>query len=42
MIQLWQAEVANVQGQALPCGHLIQEEAPDALLNALQPFLAAS
>ena len=27
--------------QGLPCGHLLQEEAPDALLQALAPFLAA-
>ena len=41
VIALWKQEAANVQGQALPCGHLIPEEAPDALLGAMQPFLAA-
>ena len=41
VVALWKQEAANVQGHALPCGHLIPEEAPDALLGALQPFLAA-
>ena len=41
VIDLWKQEAANVQGQALPCGHLIAEEAPDAMLAAMQPFLAA-
>jgi haloacetate dehalogenase len=31
---------APVGGRALDCGHLLQEEAPDALLEALLPFLA--
>jgi haloacetate dehalogenase len=29
-----------VSGRALDCGHLVQEEVPDALLDALLPFLA--
>ena len=42
VLGLWREEAADVQGQALPCGHLIPEEAPDALLAALDPFLAAA
>ncbi len=41
VLRLWREEAENVQGQALPCGHLIQEEAPKALLAALDPFLTA-
>ncbi len=41
VIALWKAEAANVSGEALPCGHLIPEEAPEALVTALGPFLAA-
>ena len=32
--------VGPVDGQALDCGHLVQEETPDALLAALLPFLS--
>jgi haloacetate dehalogenase len=39
VIDLWKKEATDVRGQPLPCGHLIQEEAPDATLAALQPFL---
>lgn len=35
----WQRVAANVRGHALPCGHYIAEEAPDALLAAALPFL---
>ena len=42
VLALWRQEAKDVSGQALPCGHLIQEEVPEALLHALQPFLAAS
>jgi haloacetate dehalogenase len=38
VLALWRMEAANVHGQPLPCGHLIQEEAPDALLAAVHPF----
>jgi len=37
----WQRVAADVRGHALPCGHYIAEEAPDALLNAALPFLLA-
>ncbi|MCQ8240044.1 alpha/beta fold hydrolase [Rhizosaccharibacter radicis] len=36
---LWRQRAADFSGQALPCGHLIPEEAPDALLAATMPFL---
>jgi haloacetate dehalogenase len=37
----WRAKCdADVIGQALAAGHFIPEEAPDALLGALEPFLA--
>ena len=39
VVGLWQEEVATVTGLGLPCGHLVQEEDPDALLEALDAFL---
>ena len=39
-LKLWQAQaVQPVKGAALPCGHYIAEEAPDALLAQALPFL---
>ncbi|MCE2916375.1 MAG: alpha/beta hydrolase [Rubrivivax sp.] len=35
----WRRVALNVRGHALPCGHYIAEEAPEALLNAALPFL---
>lgn len=35
----WRRVAADVRGQALPCGHYIAEEAPDALLEQALPFL---
>lgn len=35
----WKRVACDVRGQALPCGHYIAEEAPDALLAAAMPFL---
>ena len=35
----WRAVATNVRGKALPCGHYIPEEAPDAMLAELLPFL---
>ncbi len=35
----WRRVAADVRGHALPCGHYIPEEAPDALLAAALPFL---
>lgn len=35
----WRKVANQVQGQILPCGHYIPEEAPEALLDAMLPFL---
>ena len=35
----WQEVATQVSGEALPCGHYIAEEAPDALLAKALPFL---
>ena len=35
----WQRVATNVSGSAVPCGHYIPEEAPDALIQAALPFL---
>ena len=35
----WSKWSANVQGNALPCGHYIPEEAPELLLERVLPFL---
>lgn len=36
----WRRLASRVSGQALECGHYIPEEAPDALLAEVLPFLA--
>ena len=41
--QTWREKAASpdlVTGAGLPCGHLLQEEQPEALLAHLLPFLA--
>ncbi|MET0517872.1 MAG: alpha/beta hydrolase [Burkholderiaceae bacterium] len=35
----WRRVATDVRGQALPCGHYIPEEAPEALLARALPFL---
>lgn len=40
VLATWRDKAAQVEGGALPCGHLLQEEAPDALLDRLLPFLS--
>jgi haloacetate dehalogenase len=37
-LALWRARARNVSGRALPCGHYIAEEAPDALLDEALRF----
>jgi haloacetate dehalogenase len=37
----WRRVADDVRGHALPCGHYIAEEAPEALLAEALPFLAA-
>jgi haloacetate dehalogenase len=39
-LQEWQRLATQVQGEALPCGHYIAEEAPGLLLERVLPFLA--
>ncbi len=41
VLSMWRQVADNVVGQAIPCGHLIAEEAPNELLAALEPFLKA-
>lgn len=36
----WRRIARDVRGEALPCGHYIAEEAPDALLERVLPFLS--
>ncbi|MBL8480863.1 MAG: alpha/beta hydrolase, partial [Rhodocyclaceae bacterium] len=38
----WRKVAEDVQGHSLPCGHYIPEEAPEALLDAVRPFLQAA
>ncbi|MGJ3264882.1 MAG: alpha/beta hydrolase [Salinarimonas sp.] len=40
VLATWRERAADVRGGPLPCGHLLQEETPEALLAALLPFLA--
>ena len=43
-VHIWRdaaAEGVPVSGGEIDCGHLMMEEAPDAVLASLQPFLAA-
>lgn len=43
-VHIWRdaaAESVPVTGDEIDCGHLMMEEAPDAVLASLQPFLAA-
>ncbi len=35
----WRRVAEDVRGEALPCGHYIPEEAPEALLDRAMPFL---
>ncbi len=35
----WRRVADDVRGEALPCGHYVPEEAPDALLATVLPFL---
>ena len=38
-LAVWRARAANVTGKALPCGHFLPEEAPEATLAELVAFL---
>ncbi|NEU11238.1 alpha/beta hydrolase [Methylobacterium sp. BTF04] len=39
VLATWRDKAVDVAGQALPCGHLVQEEAPEAVREAVMPFL---
>lgn len=39
-LEEWRRLARKVDGEALPCGHYIPEEAPDALLARVLPFLS--
>jgi haloacetate dehalogenase len=41
VIGMWRERASHVSGQPLPCGHLIPEEDPQGLLDALSGFLRA-
>jgi len=41
VVGMWRQEASNVSGHALPCGHLVPEEDPNGLLQALGDFLQA-
>lgn len=41
VLPMWRVDAENVNGHALPCGHLIMEEDPEGLLKALNTFLHA-
>ena len=40
VLATWREKAVDVRGQALPCGHILQEERPDETLRLLQAFLA--
>ena len=40
VLATWREKAVDVSGRALDCGHTLQEEAPEALLRELMPFLA--
>lgn len=39
VMAVWRERAVDVSGQALPCGHFLPEEAPEATLKALMAFL---
>jgi haloacetate dehalogenase len=39
LLDTWGRWADDVAGQALPCGHFLPEEAPDATLAALRDFM---
>jgi haloacetate dehalogenase len=42
VLATWREKAVDVGGRALPCGHTLQEEAPEELLQELIPFLTRS
>jgi haloacetate dehalogenase len=41
VIGSWRQKANNVTGTAIDCGHLLQEELPDAMAAELLPYLMA-
>ena len=39
VLATWREKATDVRGHALPCGHFIPEELPDALMRDMVPFL---
>jgi haloacetate dehalogenase len=39
VLATWREKATDVRGHALPCGHFIPEELPDALMRDMIPFL---
>ncbi|MDP4023694.1 alpha/beta hydrolase [Methylobacterium sp. NEAU 140] len=39
VLETWREKARDVSGRALPCGHTLQEEAPDAVFAELSAFL---
>ena len=39
VLATWREKALDVRGQPIDCGHALQEEAPEATLAALLPFL---
>ncbi len=39
LLPVWERWATDVRGQGLDCGHFLPEEAPDALLDVMVPFL---
>ena len=42
VLAVWRERASKVQGQALPCGHFLAEEAPEETLTELRRFFGAS
>ena len=40
MLAIWRDWADDVRGRAIDSGHYLAEEAPEATLTALEPFLA--
>ena len=40
VLEVWRLWADDVQGEGLPCGHFLPEEAPDLTLQALRTFFA--
>ncbi|HGN9372794.1 TPA: alpha/beta fold hydrolase [Citrobacter pasteurii] len=39
VVDTWREKATHVQGEALPCGHSLQEEIPEIFMQKLQSFL---